>query len=152
MIAHRGYCTALTVIIWTLLFLAMPATVVAAGEASIGLGYTERSIAFKEYEADRNSDGEIRYLIKLIKFSNMRVVKAGQEFSASQAARYLLMKFKTAKSKIVSAEQFIDDFASYAPDGEPIYIIDRKGMNYPARHVLYGELRRLRNLDSANFR
>lgn len=152
MIAHRGYCTALTVIIWTLLFLAMPATVAGAGEASIGLGYTERSLAFKEYESSRNLSGEIRYLIKLIKFSKMRVVKAGKEFSSSQAARYLLMKFKTTQQEILSTEQFIDDFASYSPDGEPIYIIDRKGMNYPARHVLYSELRRLRNAKASSFR
>ena len=148
MTTQRGYWTALTIFILTVLFLTVPAHVAAGGEASIGLGHTERKMAFREYESSRDLQGEIRYLIKLIKFSKMRVVKAGHEFSSTQAARYLQMKFKTTKQKILSTEQFIDDFASFAKDGEPIYIIDRKGMNYPARHVLYSELRRLRDWQS----
>lgn len=152
MIPHRGFETALTIILLTLLFVAVPVNAAAAGEASIGLGHTERSIAFQEYESSRDLQGEIRYLIQLVKFSKMRVIKAGHEFSSTQAARYLLMKFKTTKQKIVSTEQFIDDFASFSQDGEPIYIIDRKGMNYPARHVLYSELRYLRNLQSSSVR
>lgn len=135
-----------------LLMLILPAISVAGDEANIGLGYTERSIAFKEYENSRDSEGEIKYLIKLVKFSNMRIVKAGKEFNSTQAARYLLLKLKTTKQEILSTEQFIDNFASVTPNGEPIYIIDRKGMNYSARHVLYSELRRLRDLKSANAR
>ncbi len=149
--SHRGYWTALMVIIFMLLFLVLPANVAAASEASIGLGQNERSRAFKEYQSSRNLQGEIQYLIKLIQFSNMRVIKAGREFTSNQAARYLQMKLKSTKDRIVSAEQFIDDFASFS-DGEPIYIIDRKGMNYPARRVLYTELHILRNLQAANYR
>ncbi|MBZ0166057.1 MAG: DUF5329 family protein [Candidatus Omnitrophica bacterium] len=151
MISDRRLRTAWTIVLM-LLMLILPAISVAGDEASIGLGYTERSMAFKEYENSQNSQGEIKYLIKLVKFSNMRIVKAGKEFNSTQAARYLLLKLKTTKQDILSTEQFIDEFASVTPNGEPIYIIDRKGMNYPARHVLYSELRRLRNQKSANAR
>lgn len=128
------------------------AATATADEANIGLGYTERSMAFREYESSRNLQGEIRYLIKLVKYSKMRIVKAGREFTSNQAARYLMMKLKTARQEIRSTEQFIDEFASYSQDGHLIYIIDRKGMNYPARNVLYSELRRLRDLRASDFR
>ncbi len=107
------------------------------------------SSAYAVYKShNKVRSGEIKYLIHLIKKSEYKIVREGREYSATQAAQYLNIKYKTHALKISSTEDFIDTYASYTKAGDPIYVVNRSGNTFLARQVLYSELRQLREFES----
>ncbi|MGE0268760.1 MAG: DUF5329 family protein [Candidatus Omnitrophota bacterium] len=112
-------------------------------------GQIEQSEAYKIYKASQSANaGEIRYLIHLVKQSNFKIIRSGQEYTSLQAAQYLNVKYNSVGTSVTSTEQFIDQFASFTTAGEPVMVIDHHGGKHPARSILYSELRRLRNFEA----
>lgn len=112
-------------------------------------GQLEKSDAYKIYKASQSAMvGEVKYLIHLVKQSNLTIIRAGQEYTSLQAAQYLNVKYNTVGPNITSTEQFIDEFASFSKEGDPVIVIDGKGDKHMARNILYSELRRLRNFEA----
>lgn len=109
----------------------------------------EVSRAYEVYKShNKVHSGEIKYLIHLVKHSKLKVVQAGREYSSTQAAQYLNVKYRTHAMSLKSAEDFIDQYASYTKKGDPIYVMDSTGEKVMARQVLYDELRQLRDFEN----
>lgn len=133
-------------------FLTILAGPVSGGEIQIVLSNSkqiEKTEAYKIYKSSQPAHaGEIKYLIHLVKQSNFKIIRAGQEYTSLQAAQYLNVKYNSVGAGVTSTEQFIDKFASFSTEGDPVMVIDHKGGKHAARNILYDELRRLRDFEA----
>lgn len=61
---------------------------------------------------DARADAEIRHLVDFIAASGCQFIRNGDAHESKAAAEHLLMKYGKAKSRLTTAEQFIDKVAS----------------------------------------
>jgi len=61
---------------------------------------------------DARADAEIRHLVDFIAASGCQFIRNGDPHDSKAAAEHLLMKYGKAKSRLSTAEQFIDKVAS----------------------------------------
>lgn len=63
-------------------------------------------------EPDARADREIRHLLDFVAASSCTFIRNGDPHAAKDAADHLAMKYERARSRLQSAEQFIDKVAS----------------------------------------
>jgi hypothetical protein len=82
-------------------------------------------------------------LLAVSRETDIVFIRNGEEYSAKQAAAHLRLKLNRARSRISTAEQFIDSVGSFSSISGSPYLIRKSGEKpRPARDFLYELLRR----------
>jgi len=63
-------------------------------------------------EPDARADREIRHLLDFVSASGCTFIRNGDAHASKDAAEHLQMKYERARSRLTSAEQFIEKVAS----------------------------------------
>ena len=93
---------------------------------------------------DARSAAEIDALLAFVAASECTFIRSGKEYDGAEARKHLAMKYRYARSRIQSADQFIRDVASASSmSGDP-YQVRCGTVQEPARAWLEAELRRVR--------
>lgn len=97
------------------------------------------------------ADAEIRHLIDFVAASGCSFVRNGDPHEPKAAAEHLLMKYGKAKSRVDTAEDFIDKVASRSYlTGNPYSVRCPGKPEITTRAWLEGELRATRNAPSGS--
>ena len=106
----------------------------------------EETTAFKKYSvSSRLALDEIYFLLDQIESSPYRFERKGKQCSGKMAAKHLRFKFRFAKAKVKTAEEFIEHVASATTKTkDPYYLIFGSSRRLPLKQVYYNELNRLR--------
>ena len=95
--------------------------------------------------AQSKASTEIPYLLNLIKTSSFIFERNGQNGSGKSAAELLQFKFNQSKNKIHTAEDFIENVASFSGHTMKSYhVILPGGEKILLKDLLYAELGKLR--------
>ena len=101
--------------------------------------------AYQLYENQYKDEmAKIRYLINLIRFSEVTFIRNQEAFSGSKAARWLEFKLYKYPEEAKIAKDFIQNLAAYSKNTKQRYQIvfdDKK--HYPMGDILMNELMRL---------
>ncbi len=89
--------------------------------------------------------GEIEHLLKMIGESECIFTRNGKDHSAAEAEEHLRMKYNRTKSRIKTAEAFVDHLASKSSwTGKPYTMQCSGNEPEPSKQWLYRELSRYR--------
>lgn len=115
---------------------ALRATALAASLAMAGTAHAT---------PDAGAAAEIDQLLAAVGHSACTFIRSGKEYDAEEARKHLLMKYRFARSRIDSAEQFVRDLASASSvTGEP-YQVRCSGVQSAARPWMEAQLRAVRS-------
>jgi hypothetical protein len=98
----------------------------------------------------RSEDDKIELLIRYIEsMDDARFIRNGTEYSSERAARHLRKKWGQVKTRIHTAEQFIDDIASRSSVSDKPYLIRRAdGSTVTSRDALQKKLEEIETTGS----
>ncbi len=93
-----------------------------------------------------SSQVEIEHLLAFVKnLENARFIRNGTEYSAAEAEKHLRAKWQKLRSKITTAEAFVEQCATRSSmSGEVYQIRLSDGTRRPAAELIFAELARLR--------
>lgn len=92
---------------------------------------------------------KILYLLEELRQSPHKFERNGKIYPAAKAASHLRMKYAHERSRIETAEQFIDLLASKSSSsGRDYHVMTKGGTVFPAALVLHNELDRINQLMS----
>jgi hypothetical protein len=103
--------------------------------------------AYQKYLKDQDKkSNEINYLLNLIEHSSLTFERNGQKGSGQDAVKLLKVKLIQYKNKIHTAEDFIEQVASFSSHTNKSYhVILPGGEKLLLKDLLYTELNKLRN-------
>lgn len=124
----------------------------ALAETSEGICLVPAAEAAEDPAGNLTEPQKIQRLLKYTSNSDYTFIRNGEEHSGKEAARHLRLKYGFARDQIKTAEQFVEYLASSSSTtGEPYWIKTQTG-KYPARDVMFNELRRMESSSAAGHR
>ena len=98
---------------------------------------------------DQPAQAEIDHLLDFVGASNCRFERNGSTYDASAARSHLVMKYRFARFRLSTADEFVKYLASGSSESGQPYRVECDGKEQLAGDWLTSELRRYRSVQHA---
>ncbi len=114
--------------------------------SSLFIAFLLSGASFNTFAITPAADIEVTKLLSFVGKSGCTFIRSGNSYTAVQAQEHLTMKYGKARSKISSAEDFINEVASKSYlTGKAYQINCSAAPAQPTGNWLHAELKRLRS-------